>query len=227
MQVNEKTNAGARDWSRHVGRTFCKACFLYFAQHGSFAGRERQPSGGAGNRRDGAVARGRQQDGRQQDGGNKADASDQEDEEETEEDEEDEEDGELAEDADDVDLDQDDPEGGEQAKKSKAPKSAASGGAGAAGGCAAGSKSKGSGVCYVPAHAAALLVFPCLVVHFCCCTRRFALATHMPHARRAHTRTKIHTYIHTPSHTPSQPPPPPHTHTCTRTHIYKCGWAHT
>ena len=39
--VNEKTNAGARDWSRHVGRTFCKACFLYFANSGSFVGRGR------------------------------------------------------------------------------------------------------------------------------------------------------------------------------------------
>ena len=37
--VNEKTNAGARDWSRHVGRTFCKACFLHFANFGSFVGR--------------------------------------------------------------------------------------------------------------------------------------------------------------------------------------------
>ena len=53
-QVKEKTNAGARDWSMHVGRTFCKACFMYFASRGSFAGRQSAVAGGS--RRDKAPA---------------------------------------------------------------------------------------------------------------------------------------------------------------------------
>jgi hypothetical protein len=68
MQVNEKTNAGARDWSRHIGRTFCKACFMFFANHGSFAGRVSSDcAGGAGGRGD-ALAAGGGAEGDKQDG---------------------------------------------------------------------------------------------------------------------------------------------------------------
>ena len=69
--MNEKTNAGSRDWARHVGRTFCKACHLFFANHGSFAGRDGVSGGGEGgvpagkesHRRESFVAKGRVQEG--------------------------------------------------------------------------------------------------------------------------------------------------------------------
>jgi hypothetical protein len=176
VQVNEKTNAGARNWSEYVGRTFCKACFLYFAQNGSFAGRESQQRMAGGNRRDGQTvhtpcqgaqaARRRQQDNGNKEGSNKddSDVSD------AEEDGDDYGDDEQDEDDEDKAQDPQDQQGGEQAKRVKGHKSAAGRGgekaagrggekaAGARGdaadsaqdaaaGEAADSKAKGSGVC--------------------------------------------------------------------------------
>ena len=159
VQVNEKTNAGARNWSQYVGRTFCKACFLYFAQNGSFAGRESQQSMAGGNRRDGLTVQGaqqgaqaarrRQQDSGDQEGSNKddSDVSD------AEKDGEDYGDDEQDEDDEDKAQGLQDQQDGEQGKRVKAHKSAADRAgekaerAQDAGACeAADSKAKGSGV---------------------------------------------------------------------------------
>jgi len=36
MKVTDGTMAGGKDWSRYQGRSFCKQCFNYFANNGTF-----------------------------------------------------------------------------------------------------------------------------------------------------------------------------------------------
>jgi hypothetical protein len=127
MLVNEKTNAGARDWSRHIGRTFCKACFMYFANAGTFAGRgegvEVEESSESSESEESEDSEDEESDGMQEEkvGGETKD--------------EDKSDGDDG----DEDVDDED-EGGERGKKSKRAK--ADGSSAAAGSA---SKNKGSG----------------------------------------------------------------------------------
>ena len=201
VQVNEKTNAGARNWSQYVGRTFCKACFLYFAQNGSFAGRESQQSMAGGNRRDGQTVQGAQQGAqaarrRQQDSGNK-EGSNRDDSDVSDAEEGGDVYGDDEQDEDDEDKAQNpqDQQGGEQAKRVKVHKSAA-GRAGEkaesaqdAAACeAADSKAKGSGACDESSAPPSCS----------CCT---SLAQFL--SVRSHTTLEL-THKHTHTHTPTR-----------------------